>query len=482
MSLRGTLEHFPLETIVQLLASTSKTGQLEVRPDSADGLGGALGFADGRLVSASSGSDSGEDALGVVFSAERGEFEFIPWREAPSENLKGDLNSLLDRALQERDRMTAVREVVPRDTMRFRLSDRAAQKDNITLNSTQWRALLAVNGERDVTGIAETLGSGRMPTLQLLAELLRAGMIDGIDPGPQAPAPAASAGAAESTGGERRVSRPSEPASGGTSAASPAADGWSAPLDPGSDAPADARWSRPADTTTDPQPDAPPTDPRTDAPQAVDERLAAITGAVGTPGTASPPPAWQPAPTQDAARPTDGHRQDGRTPAALNSSRWSVPPPEPEKRRGLFGFLKREEIPVDEARPGAAAPGRNGQLASFANALLAEYNTGQYGKPGIDDRIANLLMRVDEQADPIDRPLPIVDDRIDVATLEREAPPEDQLAPYLAVLVNQIYEDAETAFGRDKAKRGYRAAQQQVFGGDNSTLSAPDLASRLPKA
>jgi hypothetical protein len=89
-------------------------------------------------------------------------------------------------------------------------------------------------------------------------------------------------------------------------------------------------------------------------------------------------------------------------------------------------------------------------------------------------------MRVDEQADPIDRPLPIVDDLIDATALEREGVAEEQLVPYLAALVRQIYEDAERAFGKDKAKKGYKAAQQQVFGNDN-VLQSPDLAGKLPK-
>jgi hypothetical protein len=162
-----------------------------------------------------------------------------------------------------------------------------------------------------------------------------------------------------------------------------------------------------------------------------------------------------------------------------------------KEKKGLFGFLKREEParPSDPVEPAASdaltatavAGGRAGQLASLANAMLSEYNGGQYGKAHLDDRMANLLMRVDEQADPIDRPLPVVDDRIDSQALDRENVPEQQALPYLAILVSQIYEDAERTFGKDKAKRGYKAAQHQVFGADASALSAPDVAGRLPK-
>src|SRR5207245_11241257 len=109
---------------------------------------------------------------------------------------------------------------------------------------------------------------------------------------------------------------------------------------------------------------------------------------------------------------------------------------------------------------------RAGRLAAFANALLAEYASGQYGRGKIDDRMASLLMRVDEQADPIDRPLPVIDDRLDVESLERVTVADAQATPYLAMLVSTIYADAEKAFGKDKAKRGYKSAQQQVLGTD----------------
>ena len=120
-------------------------------------------------------------------------------------------------------------------------------------------------------------------------------------------------------------------------------------------------------------------------------------------------------------------------------------------------------------------------LAAFSNALLTEYNSGAYGKGKVDDRIPGLLMRVDEQADPIDKPLPVVDDRLDAQALERIALPEQQVVPYLAILISTIYGDAEKAFGRDKAKKGYKVAQQSVFGADASTLGGVDLAGKLPK-
>jgi len=176
---------------------------------------------------------------------------------------------------------------------------------------------------------------------------------------------------------------------------------------------------------------------------------------------------------------------------AAPPNEWAPPPsmgdaaPAAKKKGlGLGGLFKSKEAEHEPAprtaQPERAASTRVGQLAAFCNALLGEFNSGRYGKGHVDDRIAGLLMRVDEQADPIDRPLPVVDDRLDVQALERVSMPEQQAVPYLALLVSTIYTDAEKAFGRDKAKRGYKAAQS-VFGNDTSALSGPDLAGKLPK-
>src|SRR5439155_11458992 len=142
-----------------------------------------------------------------------------------------------------------------------------------------------------------------------------------------------------------------------------------------------------------------------------------------------PPPAeptrWgAPAPPQGssakdaAAARTDEWAPPRRPPAASDATA------EKDKKKSGGGFLgrfRREEppTPIAHIAPASAAATKTGKLASLSNALLMEYNSGGYGKGKIETRLANLLMRVDEQADPIDRPLPVVDDLTDAAPLER---------------------------------------------------------------
>jgi hypothetical protein len=567
VTLRGSTSDFPLESVIGLLAGTSKTGELQVRGDAKVG---ALGFASGRLVAAVMDGEGGENALGAIFAISQADFEFTPWENAPEANLEGgDLVSLLKRAADARDRITVIRASIPDDRMRFRLSEKAADQGAVTFTPDRWRALLAVNGERDVAAIAEQLRLGKMQTLSLLSGLVKDGVIEALA-APESrvaeqPAPVAAP----------EPARPPEP-----EPAPPTAEAWSPP-----GAPAEAErppvdwstastpsWRTPEPVTQQPaQPESAPPPPEVredlqseiaermggfgpvpeppappvEVPPAVDDRLTSLSGlfapgpAANAPQPQTPAPAAKEAP---AAEPKDWWRAPGggrpaeswNTPPPAsteapanawapsakpkeppaNADPWSAPTPGPEesarakampsrtdewapppqaaaadasmekkKSGGFLGRFRREETPAPIARiePASSAASKTGQLASLSNALLVEYNSGGYGKGKIETRLANLLMRVDEQADPIDRPLPVVDDLIDAAALEREGFDEQQAVPYLATLVRQIYEDAERAFGKDKAKKGYKAAQQQVFGADTNALQSPELAGKLPK-
>ena len=176
MTLRGSTGVFPLEAVVGLIAGTAKTGELLVR---GSGKVGALGFAGGRLVAAMIENEGGDNALGAIFSIPEADFEFTPWASEPAANLDpGDLASILKRATGARDRLAAIREAIPDAHLRFKLSAKAADQGTVTLTPDRWRALLMVDGERDVLSIATLLGVARMDALSILAELVREGVVE----------------------------------------------------------------------------------------------------------------------------------------------------------------------------------------------------------------------------------------------------------------------------------------------------------------
>ncbi len=571
--LRGRLPDFPLETILQLLAETKKTGRLEVRSGRDRST---IGMSDGSLVSAQSGEEEGEIALGAAFTAQEGEFDFVPMSDAPAANVSGALDPLLDRATDIRDRIVAIRALIPNERATFTLSERATRNPEIVLTPEQWRVLLGVSSERDVGGIADHLRMRRLPAMMALADLVRGGYLDVIPateetwpyverrkmpwPAPEtvaaepeaegAPAPspweaiAEEEAVAEDEAGVAEEEISEEPAVEEPLAETPldhepVDDDRFAPVEgvfgAAEPAPPPAAWEPPPPETASPEAEAaaataeafasapevePEPDPRLaafgeqaappawetpssvtqqepwdvvgtpvpaePAPAEIDPRLAAF----GAPPAQPEAPAWEapaaePAPVEAepaAAEPAIDWTERARAEeiAAPPPPPAPAPVPAPEKKKGglfggLFGGAKAEPVRV------APAGSRAGQLATFANELVAAYNSGQYGKARVEDRMLNLTMRADEQAEPIDRPLPISNDRLDAGAIDRDGVPERQALPYLALLVREIYEEAERALGKDKARRGFRDVRDRLFGRDLTLFQAPEVSGRLPK-
>jgi hypothetical protein len=595
VTLKGSTKDFPLEVLIRLLADTKKTGELSIR---GGGRQGALGLAEGRVVAAVLADEKPIPALGGIFRIAEAEFEFTPWNDAPPANLEGELDANLKLAEEYATWLANVREVIPHDGVKFRLSERAADQGAVTFTPDRWRVVMAVNTQPSVTQLATNLHIDRDEALTTLAGLVRDAVIETIDaPEPSAapvanredwsaallkeaeapPAPAAAPAPAEpaswtapSQAAPAEASAWTAPAEAAPAWTAPDVSSEPAPVEPAKAEPAPSAWSSTASPAAEPAPapaapspapqdwgppppaeaaapapiekmpqdwgppraaeppppsplEAMPQDwgaPQPAQPEPGDDRLAALSGIFdtpakpaaegwGTPATDNwtpPAPATTSTPEGDWGTPTAAPQapavEDPRIaaikmpmaperpapPPAAPPNEWAPPPSigeaPPPKKKGLGGLFRgKEQAPEPAVKPAPADRPASlaGQVASFANALLTEYNTGHYGKSKVDDRIAGLLMRVDEQADPIDRPLPVVDDRLDVQALERVSMPEQQAVPYLALLVTTIYSDAEKAFGRDKAKRGYKAAQQHVFGADASALNGPELAGKLPK-
>ena len=502
MTLRGSVREFPLDAVLRFLAASGKSGRLDLR--GAQGSG-SVGIDGGRVSGAELGEYDGDAALGGLFAMSDGEFEFDLGVAPSASSITGGVEEVIARAREERDQLVAIREVVPADRLIFTLSERAAANARIELSSDQWLTLLSVNGERDVAGIADARGVKCRVALGLLAELVRAGAVDASEPPAwrepeppvaeawSAPAAAMTPAAEPETWSASAAGSEPQPAPAGmlapdvwaAPAAEPTVQSWTA----ATQSPAPETWSVPPVAAPESW-DAPAAG--TGAPPAVDDRLAAIFGPHPSQAPVAPAPAdtWSTPEVETwsaGASPSLADAAARVGPAELTAPPNPAPAPdaERERKRGLFGFGGHKEAVVPPLAASASATAsiagatRAGRLAAFTNALIAEYNSGHYGKGRIDGKIAHLLLRVDEQAEPVDRPMPIQGDTLSVQSLDSGVLPESQALPYLALLINQIVADAERALGKDKAKVGYRVARHQALGND-PLLDTPDLAPRLP--
>ena len=341
MTLKGSTKEFPLETLLRLLHDTKKTGELTVRGPGGEG---ALGLAEGRVVTAMfAGETKPIPALGAVFKIGEAEFEFLPWDDSPPANLEGELEDNLKHAEDYAKWLANVREVIPHDGIRFRLSERAADQGAVTFTPDRWRVVMAVNTQPDVTTLAANLHIDRDEALTTLAGLVRDGVIETIEaPAPPPPAPPPPQAQEWRTAAPVENSAPAaeEPAPSASEPAAPAAEerNWSASLvkeaaaaqpaaEPEPPAEQASAWSAPAETAP-----APASAPEPTTPPAT-EWIAPVESAPqwATPEPAPPAPPTAEAPASPAEwGPTVREVVEQPPPAPAAPREWGpMPAPEP---------------------------------------------------------------------------------------------------------------------------------------------------------
>lgn len=155
MSLKGSLETFVLPEVLHLLADTSKSGELLVHRDGAEGR---IWFDSGS-VSAFDVADS-EEPFEAIFELMRdpgGDFEFFN-AEIPSDHAKlaapenRDVRVETERAEARLAEWVDIVSVVPSLAHDVRLA-RVAPGDQITIDRAQWELLVAVGGGSTVRAI-----------------------------------------------------------------------------------------------------------------------------------------------------------------------------------------------------------------------------------------------------------------------------------------------------------------------------------------
>jgi len=183
--LSGTLDGIGLFPLLNFLSSLKARGRLAITDRE---LSGALHLADGKLVGATFGDDTGDvalDAIGLALG--HGRFTFEDGDGDQPVNLKMEGRALqehLEQLATERERVMAVvpsLDATPTVTMSDGPDDQALQLDRGTL-----RLLLGANGQRSVLDLARD--GGLLPTLKHLVTLHELGLVDVVDQ-QRAPAP-----------------------------------------------------------------------------------------------------------------------------------------------------------------------------------------------------------------------------------------------------------------------------------------------------
>lgn len=186
MALQGTIETFALPDVMQLLASTHKTGCL--RLDGGRGSG-SIWVSDGKIVGGDvSSAPHADGPIEVVFELLRfrdGDFVFDADVEPESAWDTADVAATLSEAEEMLEEWKSIEAVVPSLDSWVTLA--AALPDSeVTIDGARWELIVAVAGGISVDGLAERFSLGEMPISKRVKELVEAGLAEVGEAPPEA--------------------------------------------------------------------------------------------------------------------------------------------------------------------------------------------------------------------------------------------------------------------------------------------------------
>jgi hypothetical protein len=174
MSLRGSLDTFALPDVLALLATTAKTGELDVTGSTG---GGRVWVENGQITGADAdGTTSVVDVLVHLLRLEDGDFTFHGDRTAPAPASPVDVAPTLEQAEARLAEWREVEELLPSPDAVLTLA--ATAPGPVRLSRDQWAAVAAVGDGRTVDELVEGLGGDELTRWRLLANLVEAGLLE----------------------------------------------------------------------------------------------------------------------------------------------------------------------------------------------------------------------------------------------------------------------------------------------------------------
>lgn len=181
MHLEGTLDQFSLRELIEMILYSSVGGVLEV--GAADGKG-RIFFSDGQPYHATDGDSRGFAAVCTMFQRSAEPFRFIAGEVAPDETLALDPLDMIERAEQQAQLWGRVRPRIPNASWVPVLCS-TTDAEHIHISENVWPVLSAVDGQRSVARIAESLSVAELDVCLALVSLLDQGLISIRQPLPR---------------------------------------------------------------------------------------------------------------------------------------------------------------------------------------------------------------------------------------------------------------------------------------------------------
>lgn len=178
-ALEGNLREFPLTDIIQLVDLSKKTGAVHIEGERGpQRIEGWLYFRDGRIIGAEMPGMAPLEAVYTFFTLTAGPFRFYDdvVLEQPTITVSNEV--IIMEGIMRQDVWATIQEQVPSLLMIPRLVPNPSGTTEINLEAEEWRVLTMVNGKNTVSQIAQRSGLGEFRTCEIIATLLKGGLIE----------------------------------------------------------------------------------------------------------------------------------------------------------------------------------------------------------------------------------------------------------------------------------------------------------------
>jgi hypothetical protein len=174
VSFQGSLAELALPEIVQLVASSSKTGCFHLTKDA---LTGQVFLAEGRIVHAQVEDATGEEAVYQLALWNRGEFRFESGLTTAAQTIRKTNTNLLMEAARRLDEWKVLERKVPSLDLvpEFVIPD--TKEGQINLNTTEWLILSRIDGKRSIKAIAGASAMSSFEVCRILYGLIATNLI-----------------------------------------------------------------------------------------------------------------------------------------------------------------------------------------------------------------------------------------------------------------------------------------------------------------
>lgn len=175
MALQGTLDTFELPDVLRLLASTKKSGRLQLRSERGEGN---VWLVDGQVVSVrSDGMPDGEpdDGLFDMLRAHEGSFAFSPGEESADAGLPSHVEPLLVAAEKRLAEWREIEAVVPSLRAWVSLAGELPAPE-LTIDAATWKLVTTIGSGLTVGDLGRIMDLSEIPVCRMVRDLVQLGI------------------------------------------------------------------------------------------------------------------------------------------------------------------------------------------------------------------------------------------------------------------------------------------------------------------